>query len=265
MTQYRLYSMPVAFKELLDSLEAQIIEEEFNGIDTFLIYSDTDISAILDSFSIKFDMQDVESTGWQHKWKDYIEEGSLTETFLYSFDIANNNDFNTIYINPALAFGTGNHATTKLAANMVEYALRKGKLTSALDIGTGSGILSILMEKLGVETIEAIDIDKNSITNASENIEINNCKHIKVFKAEASEIIDKKYDIVVANIVSNVLLSINSDISRLASKYIVLSGILAREEVVFLSKLKLEGFKLLRRDEMASNTDSWISFIFARQ
>ncbi len=228
MIEYRLQLLPDALRLLLEEAEAFIGEEEFKGQKTYLIYSSDDISDILMELNIPFESKDTEETGWQDKWKEYIQEDYLTSDIFFIFEKGKKFEDNrrTLYINPSLAFGTGAHPTTKIAARLLSKVV-KGK--TMLDVGTGSGILAIAASMSGAGHIDAFDIDPLSLDNCLENIQNNNCSNIKAWIGNISDIQDKVYDIVCANIISSVLLVIKDDVNRLSSEYVIYSGILDSE------------------------------------
>ena len=102
-----------------------------------------------------------------------------------------------------MSFGTGHHATTSMMIKMMSGLDFSGK--TVLDFGTGTGILAILSEKLGASNIVAIDNDDQSIKNAGENFDSNNCSRIKLLEASTANV-DIKFDIILANIVKGVIL-----------------------------------------------------------
>lgn len=228
MIEYRLEILPDALRLLLEEAEAFIGEEDFKDKKTYLIYSSDDISDILQELSIPFEAKDTEETGWQDKWKEYIQEDYLTDDIYFIFEkgkkFADNRK--TLYINPSLAFGTGAHPTTKIAARLL---CKVAKDKTVLDVGTGSGILAISASMNNAKYIDAFDIDPMSLNNCNENIENNNCPNIKAWTGNITDIKNKVYDIVCANIISGVLLSIKDDVNRLTSEYVIYSGILDAE------------------------------------
>lgn len=228
MIEYRLQILPDALRLLLEEAEAFIGEEEFKGQKTYLIYSSDDISDILNELGIPFESKDTEETGWQEKWKEYIQEDYLTDDiyFIFEKDKTFEDNRRTLYINPSLAFGTGAHPTTKIAARLLSKVC-SGK--SILDVGTGSGILAIAASMNGALHIDAFDIDPMSLDNCLENIKNNNCSNIDAWTGDIAEIKDKSYDIVCANIISSVLLAIKDNINRLTTEYVIYSGILESE------------------------------------
>lgn len=228
MIEYRLQILPDALRLLLEEAEAFIGEEEFKGQKTYLIYSSDDISDILNELGIPFGSKDTEETGWQEKWKEYIQEDYLTNDiyFIFEKDKTFEDNRRTLYINPSLAFGTGAHPTTKIAARLLSKVC-SGK--SILDVGTGSGILAIAASMNGAKHIDAFDIDPMSLDNCLENIKNNNCSNIDAWTGDIADIKDKSYDIVCANIISSVLLAIKDNVNRLTTEYVIYSGILESE------------------------------------
>ena len=228
MIEYRLQILPDVLRLLLEEAEAFIGEEEFKGQKTYLIYSSDDISDILNELGIPFESKDTEETGWQEKWKEYIQEDYLTDDiyFIFEKDKTFEDNRRTLYINPSLAFGTGAHPTTKIAARLLSKVC-SGK--SILDVGTGSGILAIAASMDGALHIDAFDIDPMSLDNCLENIKNNNCSNIDAWTGDIADIKDKSYDIVCANIISSVLLVLKDNINRLTTEYVIYSGILESE------------------------------------
>ena len=113
-----------------------------------------------------------------------------------------------IVINPKMAFGTAHHETTAL---MIEYLLDKGndiKGKTVLDMGAGTGVLAILSSMLGAEKVDAVDNDSRAVDSSIENAAVNKCSNIDVKQGDASILPGKKiYDLILANINKNILLS----------------------------------------------------------
>ncbi|RXG59480.1 Ribosomal protein L11 methyltransferase [Armadillidium vulgare] len=97
-----------------------------------------------------------------------------------------------IIITPKMSFGTGHHETTSQVMELQLNIDHKNK--SVLDVGTGTGILSVLAEKLGATLIKAFDIDEWSVENTNENIELNQCKHISVSQGTIQDEPALQYD-----------------------------------------------------------------------
>ena len=137
-------------------------------------------------------------------------------------------------LDPGLAFGTGSHPTTRLCMEWLETFSPKGK--SVLDYGCGSGILAMTAYKLGAERVIGVDIDQQAIIASKQNAVRNNCKIEYYSPDEFGSLNYRKFDIVVANILSNPLKLMAPLLSGLVAKSgsLALSGILARqsEEII---------------------------------
>jgi ribosomal protein L11 methyltransferase len=135
-----------------------------------------------------------------------------------------------IVITPKMSFGTGHHATTRMMMQQMEKLNLGGR--RVFDFGTGTGILAILAEKLGAATVVAVDYDEWCITNAAENIERNNCRHITLSQAGAPPAGEHVFDIILANINKHIILQFLPLLKALLVKdgCLLLSGLLAEDE-----------------------------------
>lgn len=136
-----------------------------------------------------------------------------------------------IEITPGMAFGTGTHATTKLCMESLEKRLKKRGL-SVLDVGTGSGILSIAAAQLGAEEVFGIDIDQLAVEIARENVSRNQVSDtVRIKKGRIGDI-RKRFDLVVANLDFRSLKKIRMALIRHIKRhgFLILSGVLETEE-----------------------------------
>jgi ribosomal protein L11 methyltransferase len=234
MYEYRLKTLPTVFKKALKAKGFDIIEEKFKHKKTWLVYSNDDINSFLDEHQIVYERNDVEDTGWDERWKDFLQDGWLTDSVYYCFDDKPFTDERTVIrINPALAFGTGNHDTTQIAARLIENIVRGQKV---LDIGTGSGILAILSSLKGAKSVYACDVDAVAINNARENVALNARENVHIWTGEVTSISTTlKPCVVVANIITSVLATLHPHILTMNPKYIVYSGILSKEGSDFMA------------------------------
>ncbi|WP_373518221.1 50S ribosomal protein L11 methyltransferase, partial [Pricia sp.] len=108
-----------------------------------------------------------------------------------------------IVIEPKMSFGTGHHETTHMMLQFILDHDFEGK--SVLDMGSGTGVLSILAALKGALHVDAIDIDNWCYLNAKENVTRNDCAHINVYEGDSGLLGDRKYDIILANISRNIL------------------------------------------------------------
>lgn len=163
-----------------------------------------------------------------------------------------------IIITPKMSFGTGHHATTYMMIEQMKDIDFNSK--TVFDFGTGTGILSILAEKLGALKIEAIDVDDWSITNARENIERNNCTKISVNLS--SQIPEKSYDIILANINRNVILNYLPQLCNNLNHncHLLLSGLLTSDEKGIVEACTKQNLRFVKRIER----NKWISLLFIK-
>ena len=141
-----------------------------------------------------------------------------------------------ILLDPGLSFGTGQHATTSFClSEIARPGAEKSAKKSFLDIGTGSGILAIAADKLGFAPVQAFDFDPESVRVAKANAKVNRCSRaVKIFRGDVTKLpvrAEKTFDLVCANLISNLLLAERKKISARVARggTLVLAGILAAE------------------------------------
>lgn len=160
-----------------------------------------------------------------------------------------------ILIDPGLAFGTGTHATTLLCLKALHRVFfetkNKKNFKTALDMGAGTGILSIFMRKEGV-SVTACEIDGMARENGRKNLELNAIKDVAMVSPE--DLKDKTFDLVVANIIDGVLLKIKKDLLEYTTSKLVLSGILRENESEVVEAFLELGFKLTSK----AYQDEWL-------
>jgi ribosomal protein L11 methyltransferase len=149
-----------------------------------------------------------------------------------------------IAIEPKMAFGTGKHETTKLCIDAVMRNIKAGD--TMLDLGTGSGILSIVAAKLGAVDILGIDIDAASIDNANDNIEHNDVSDIITVKQGSMELVEESnhYDVVVSNLIRDGIFELFDDFVRAGKPggVLILSGILTNQIEEMSDFFKTKGY-----------------------
>ncbi len=151
-----------------------------------------------------------------------------------------------IWMEPGMAFGTGTHETTQLAAHLLKEALTKRPHARVLDVGTGTGILAILAKLLGAKEVIATDIDPEAVRVAQENFVLNTVEEIEVSTKELSEI-HGEFDVVVANIIDGVLIVLQNGLKKKVSDEgaLVLSGIIDERLQHFKERFVLPPLKLV--------------------
>ncbi len=157
-------------------------------------------------FKIEHVFKEIEQENWNATWErnfNPITVGNQCEVrapFHAKSDVAFD-----IVIEPKMSFGTGHHETTHMMLQFILDNEFEGK--TVLDMGSGTGVLAILAEMKGAKSLDAIDIDNWCYLNAKENVVRNSCKHIKVFEGDSSLLKNQKYDVILANINRNILLT----------------------------------------------------------
>lgn len=164
-----------------------------------------------------------------------------------------------VVVNPGMAFGTGYHATTQLAARLIADTISRHKIETMCDVGSGSAILSIIAAKNGVKKIDAVEIDSDARKSSLENIETNGCKSkIKLF----GKIDDAcgKYDLVVANILFSIITELKEDLIQRVKdgQHLIISGITSEEDEKFLKEYEDTRIELSNSIEQ----DGWKGYIF---
>lgn len=152
-----------------------------------------------------------------------------------------------IWLNPGMAFGTGNHPTTKLCLQLLDEFGVKG--ADMIDIGTGSGILAIAAAKLGAKSLIATDSDPAAIEVAKDNFKLNSVsERIDIFCADLFGSIPKRFDLIMANIITKTILSLIPLCSKRMKKggKAIFSGILDSEVASVRSALEANGFETVK-------------------
>lgn len=205
-------------------------------------YAEKRKAAILSTFEEKFaerediiytiDFYEYDEEDYQNSWKKYLFPEKVSEKFIVKptwREYTPEADELIIELDPGRAFGTGSHPTTSLCLKLMEENISEGD--SVIDVGTGSGILMIAADRLGASEIYGTDIDELAVESAKENLELNNISEdkAKVYKGDLISVVEnKKFDVVVANILADVLLILLHDISKVVKPNgkIIFSGII---------------------------------------
>lgn len=185
-------------------------------------------------------------SNWEEEWKKSYKGFEIGNKIYVkpSWEEANVDDKIIIEIDPKMAFGTGTHETTSLCMEYVENQDFSDK--KVLDIGCGSGILSILAKKLNAKKVDACDIDEIAVSSAKENAKINDVS-INVFESNLFSNVKDKYDIIFANILAEIIVEMLNDVKSYLNEegIIVLSGIIKEREELVVSKLKEIDFEII--------------------
>jgi len=159
-----------------------------------------------EAFLFNFNHKEIAQTNWNAEWEKNFNQIKVDDLVSIRAPFHENPNLKyDIVIEPKMSFGTGHHETTHM---MIQHLLNIDVTNKkVLDMGCGTGILAIFAEMKGAQPIDAIDIDSWCYENSLENVERNGCKNISVFEGDSSLLVNKKYDIIIANINRNILLS----------------------------------------------------------
>lgn len=214
-------------------------------------------------------LSETEDKDWINNWKTFFKPFRAADNIVIkptweTYEKENENDI-LIEIDPGIAFGTGSHETTKLCIQALDKYVKEGD--SVLDVGCGSGILSIAALKLGAAHATAIDIDEVAVKVAAENMEVNHipASQYTLFDGDliTNSFLKVKagtgHDIVVANILADVIIPLTGVIRPHLKKdgLYITSGIINTKEEEVREALTANGFEILGVEYMKE----WCCFI----
>jgi len=188
---------------------------------------------------------------WAESWKQYYKPVPLGRiTVVPAWEKYSPKEGEIIVrMDPGMAFGTGTHETTRLVIRLMQDELKGGE--RVLDVGTGSGILSICASKLGALSANAYDIDPVAVKVARDNVASDGCTNVTVDVSDLLLNVDLsggKYDFCVANIVADIIIRMLPDISKYlkAGAPLILSGIIAERAEEVRRAVSENGFTVER-------------------
>lgn len=150
----------------------------------------------------------IETQNWNAQWESNFEKVEVGSRLLIRapFHEPDSSKELEVVIMPKMSFGTGHHATTHL---MAEWAMDESSNRKVLDMGSGTGVLSIVAAKCGAVSVDAVDIDEWADENCRENITVNGVENIvRPMLGDFAKVEGKRYDLILANINRNILLSL---------------------------------------------------------
>ena len=212
-------------------------------------------------FDITFKYSEIEQTNWNKEWEKNFNPIQVNGQVSIRAPFHENPSLNfDIVIEPKMSFGTGHHETTHM---MVQHLLALDlKNKKVLDMGCGTGILAIFAEMKGAQPTDAIDIDSWCYQNSLENVQRNGCKYITVLEGDSSLLKGKEYDVVIANINRNILLSdmkIYTDCLR-EKGVLLLSGFYKEDISIIESEVIKHGLVL---DKMIQK-NNWVALKYMK-
>ena len=223
------------------------------------------ISRFLDTGKGYSGMCEVDDEDWATAWKKYYKPFNISEHVVIKpswEDYSPGEGELVIELDPGMAFGTGTHETTRLCAQMLEKTVEAGDYV--IDLGCGTGILSIIAAKLGAESVLAADIDETAVRVTRENCTINGVEdRVTAVRGILDQLDRRKADIVVANIIADVIIGISSKVPDYvkADGYFITSGIIKERKDEVISSYEAKGFVLTDLVELGE----WVAIVFKCQ
>lgn len=223
------------------------------------------ISGFLDTGKGYDGHSEVDEEDWATAWKKYYKPFHIAESVVIkpTWEEYKAKDGEIIIeIDPGMAFGTGTHETTKMCAQLLEKYLKPGD--AVIDVGCGTGILSIIAVKLGAEKVTAVDVDEVAARITGENCGLNGAEgKVSAFRGTLEDIKPEKVDVVVANIIANVIVDISKIIPYYlkAGSFFVTSGIIRDRKQEVLDTYSKLGFTCEETLEMGE----WVAIVFKCQ
>jgi ribosomal protein L11 methyltransferase len=223
------------------------------------------ISKFLDTGKGYTGYSEVDDEDWATAWKKHYKPFHISEHIVIKpswEEYTSAAGEIVIELDPGMAFGTGTHETTRLCAQLLEKYLKKGD--SVIDVGCGTGILSIIAAKLGAKRIEACDIDKMAVRITGENCLINGVSdRVTVSDSVLKDLKSGNTDLVVANIIADVIVDIAGRVPYYLKKdgYFITSGIIRERKDEVIEAYRANGFLL----ESLHESGEWVAIVFRCQ
>lgn len=192
----------------------------------------------------------VDDEDWKDKWKEHFKTARVTEKIVvkpsWEEYVKENESDLIIKIDPGMAFGTGTHATTSLCLKLIEKYLKKGDFV--LDVGCGSGILSIASSLLGAQKTLGVDIDPIAVAISRENVELNKlAETVEIIEGDLAKGVFFKADIIAANLMADLVTMLTEDVAKhLKDNGIYISsGILIEKQFAVAEKIRSCHFEII--------------------
>ncbi len=223
-----------------------------------------ELSKLAENFSYTWSIRysEMDEEDWAESWKEFFWPEKISNRIVVKptwREYERKQGEIILEIDPGMAFGTGTHPTTSLCVSMIEKYLTEG--SAVLDVGTGSGILLIAAAKLGASKLHGIDIDEVAVEIAGKNLSLNRVpeERISLVTGNLVDLVEERYDLVVANILSEVIVVLLDDMKRVLKDdgMIVCSGIIEENRDMVLEKMAETGFEPVE----VITKETWVSIV----
>ncbi len=243
----------------INSFLGETVDEIKEAINNLMIYN-------IDIGKNSVSLAEVHEEEWATAWKKYYHPVKISKHFTivptWEEYTPVNSDELIIELDPGMAFGTGTHPTTVMSIQALERTVKKGD--TVIDVGTGSGVLSIAAAMLGANKVTALDLDEVAVQSAGLNLKLNKVhESVEVLQNNLLEGIDIKADVVVANILAEVILRFTEDAAKCVKQggYFITAGIIKQKKDQVRGSIEAAGFEI----EETLNMEDWVAFIAKRK
>ncbi|KOP84052.1 50S ribosomal protein L11 methyltransferase [Cytobacillus solani] len=242
-----------------NSFLAENVEEIKEAINNLVLYN-------IDIGKNDVSISEVNEEEWATAWKKYYHPVKISERFTivptWEDYTPVSSDELIIELDPGMAFGTGTHPTTVMCIQALERTVKAGD--KVVDVGTGSGVLSIAAAMLSADKVTALDLDEVAVNSAKLNIELNKVHHVvDVKQNNLLDGVEPGADIVVANILAEVILRFTNDVSSVVKQdgYFIASGIIQPKKQEVKEAMIEAGFEIAETLQM----EDWVAIIGRRK
>jgi ribosomal protein L11 methyltransferase len=203
----------------------------------------------INPYPAEVSLKSVSQADWAEQWRSAFPPQRIGKRFVIAptwHQVTPQTSEILIRLDPGMAFGTGQHPTTQLSLELLEDVVTGGEVI--VDLGTGSGILTIAAAKLGAKQIDAVDADETTIPIARENFRLNGVEsNVRLYSGDGLKTLEGIYHLIVANMLTKVILPMIPHFPRFLKRggEVILSGIMVSEAEQVEEGLTAHGFRLI--------------------
>ncbi|MDP4550332.1 50S ribosomal protein L11 methyltransferase [Alkalihalobacillus macyae] len=239
----------------VNSFLGETVEQIKEAINGLLVYD-------IDLGHNTVQISEVNEEEWATAWKKYYKPVKISERITITPTWEEYTPVNTdeiiIELDPGMAFGTGTHPTTVLCVQALEKIIQPGQ--RVIDVGTGSGVLSIAAASLGADSVDALDLDEVAVKSARLNTKLNKVhSKIQVSQNNLLDNIQEQYDVIVANLLSEIIIRFTDDVAKVLKPggAFITSGIITAKKDEVKQSIIEQGLEI----EETLQMEDWVAFI----